>query len=270
MAGAGTYVQTDGYGFNRWGDFSQTNVDPEDDQTVWTVQEYASATNVWAVRVVRVQAPPPATPASASPASICAGRSGVDVVLSGTSSAGSEFFDPGPDPGGPGFARHLTAAVSGGVVVQSATLLDPSHVALVLDTTTAAAGSQDVTVVNPDGQSASGTDLLTVMTAADTAEIGSSLRIERTEGGAVLSWDDAPGPYHVYRGLLGAGSTWSYDQSCLAAGVIDPGVTDAADPGSEELFFYLVSRVGACGESILGRDSGGVAILNAAPCSGSR
>ncbi len=51
----------------RWGDFSQTVVDPTDDQTFWTFQEYASANNVWGVRVIQLKAPPPATPASAEP-----------------------------------------------------------------------------------------------------------------------------------------------------------------------------------------------------------
>src|SRR5262249_2782057 len=32
-------------GRNRWGDYSQTNVDPTDDMTLWTFQEYANSTN---------------------------------------------------------------------------------------------------------------------------------------------------------------------------------------------------------------------------------
>ena len=40
------------YTLNRWGDFSQTVVDPEDDQTIWTFQEYAAVDDDYGVRVV--------------------------------------------------------------------------------------------------------------------------------------------------------------------------------------------------------------------------
>ena len=52
----------------RWGDYSFTVVDPLDDMTVWTIQEYNQALNSYAVRVGKLAAPPPATPTcSASP-----------------------------------------------------------------------------------------------------------------------------------------------------------------------------------------------------------
>src|SRR5438093_8742953 len=47
---------------NRWGDYSQTWVDPSDDQTLWTFQEYCPARNTWATRAIQLKAPPPATP----------------------------------------------------------------------------------------------------------------------------------------------------------------------------------------------------------------
>lgn len=40
-AGEAGYVKTFGSGRNRWGDYSATMVDPNDDLTFWTVQEYA-------------------------------------------------------------------------------------------------------------------------------------------------------------------------------------------------------------------------------------
>ena len=40
-AGAGVYFKTFGGGRNRWGDFSNTVVDPSDSLTFWTIQEYA-------------------------------------------------------------------------------------------------------------------------------------------------------------------------------------------------------------------------------------
>jgi hypothetical protein len=39
--GLGPYYKTFGAGRNRWGDYSATTVDPEDDRTFWTIQEYA-------------------------------------------------------------------------------------------------------------------------------------------------------------------------------------------------------------------------------------
>ena len=144
----------------RWGDFSQTVVDPTDDQTFWTFQEYASANNVWGVRVIQLKAPPPATPASASPNTILPGQSSVPVTITGTSTDGSGFFDPGPDTGGPGFPDHITASVSGGVIVNSVTYTDPTHITLDLDTTAATNGAQSVTVTNPDGQSSTCTPLV--------------------------------------------------------------------------------------------------------------
>ena len=42
QAGLGPYIKTFGSGRNRWGDFSATMVDPSDDATFWTLQEYAA------------------------------------------------------------------------------------------------------------------------------------------------------------------------------------------------------------------------------------
>src|SRR3989442_403334 len=87
-------------GLNRWGDYSFTDVDPNDDQTVWTVQEYAdSPMNNWAVRVVQLLAPPPATPSAAAPSGGCAGLPWVSGSITGTSASGSGVFDSGFDSG---------------------------------------------------------------------------------------------------------------------------------------------------------------------------
>jgi hypothetical protein len=40
--GEGCYFKTFGAGNNRWGDYSATSIDPTDDLTFWTVQEYAA------------------------------------------------------------------------------------------------------------------------------------------------------------------------------------------------------------------------------------
>ena len=135
----------------RWGDFSQTVVDPTDDMTMWTFQEYCNATNSWGVRVIQIIAPPPVTPTVATPNSVRQGDVGVNVVISGPSVSGSGFFDPGS-----GFSRRISASVSGtGVTVNSIAYADPTHVTLNLTVSgSAPIGDRTITITNPDGQSA--------------------------------------------------------------------------------------------------------------------
>jgi hypothetical protein len=137
----------------RWGDYSATWVDPADDQTVWSVQEYAGASaNTWATWVSRLLAPrltlnnPGATAAP--------GQTGASVALTGTG-----FFDPGA-----GYARRLTAAISGdGISNVAVTYSSPTSATLTFDVaSTATAGSRNITLTNPDGQSATAAGGLTI------------------------------------------------------------------------------------------------------------
>ncbi len=52
--GVGAYNNTDSYGRNRWGDYSLCSVDPVDDLTMWTVQEYARPNNNWGTWVTEL------------------------------------------------------------------------------------------------------------------------------------------------------------------------------------------------------------------------
>jgi hypothetical protein len=150
---AGYNVQTS-TAAQRWGDYSQMVVDPADDMTMWTFQEYADAANSWGVRAVKLQAPPPAAPTSAYPASVPLGRSSARVTIVGTSTSGSGFFDPGA-----GFTNRLTASITGGVAVNSVTFVSPTAVVLDISTVGATAGNKNITIVNPDGQALTGTVL---------------------------------------------------------------------------------------------------------------
>jgi hypothetical protein len=152
-----------GYG-RRWGDYSYTSLDPLDDMTMWTVGMFCNATNSYGVRVTKLVAPPPATPGAL--ADVTAGQNPVTLTLTGTSSSGSGYYDPGANlPGVPGFS-HLAAAISAGGAtgtppgVVSATYLTPTTIQLVLNASTATAnvGSEKyaITVTNPDGQTAAG------------------------------------------------------------------------------------------------------------------
>jgi hypothetical protein len=171
-AGLAAYSVTFGGSRNRWGDFSFTSVDPNDDMTLWTIQEYAnthSATfgsDTWGTWAAQLKAPLPATP-SMTDTSVTQGNTNVNVVVTGTSSSGSGFFDPGP-----GFPNHISASVGGtGVTVNSVTFTDSTHVTLNLTVAgNAATGARTITVTNPDGQFAtSAAGILTVNAATPTA-----------------------------------------------------------------------------------------------------
>src|ERR1039458_1177496 len=75
----------------RWGDFSVTTVDPADDMTFWTVQEYCNANDSWGVQVIKLLAPPPASPLNCSPSTVTQSMANVSVVLNGSSASGTGF-----------------------------------------------------------------------------------------------------------------------------------------------------------------------------------
>jgi Putative Ig domain len=146
----------------RWGDFSVTTVDPGDDMTFWTVQEYCNANDSWGVQVIKLPAPPPATPVGSSPSTVTQGVANVSVAITGSAAGGAGFFDPGTN-----FPNHISASVNGGgVTVDGVTYNNPTNITAVLTIAgNAAAGARTITIINPDGQSAtSATGLLTVAT----------------------------------------------------------------------------------------------------------
>jgi hypothetical protein len=86
-----------------------------------------------------------------------------------------------------------------------------------------------------------------------TREIDDSVLL--TGGGVTyISWNDTPGPYNAYRGSR-TGSGWVYNHALLDGNLAASPEVDAAAPDAGGSFYYLVSRVGACGESVKGRDS---------------
>jgi hypothetical protein len=131
----------------RWGDYSYTSVDPDDDMTFWTLQQYVNATDSYAVRLVRLLAPPPPAIQSVSPPSLTTGLAAASVTVTGVAAAGRGFFDPGPT-----FPRRLVAALGAGVSVTGITASSPTSLVLTVSTVGAAVGVRAVTVTNPDGQ----------------------------------------------------------------------------------------------------------------------
>jgi hypothetical protein len=169
----------------RWGDYSFTSLDPKDDMTMWTVQEYCSATNSYGARVAKLLAPPPATPASATGNNILQGVPSSNVVVTGTVVSGSGFYDPGTDLAPPALPfNHISATVTGGVTVNSVTYTSPTQVTLNVSTVGASLGAQTITITNPDGQSLSGTAVVNVIPPAATAGqvIISEFRLRGTGG----------------------------------------------------------------------------------------
>lgn len=57
QAGQGPYTYLDFQGVSRWGDYSVTGVDPADDTTFWTVQQYALSPNDWRLRIQSLDFP---------------------------------------------------------------------------------------------------------------------------------------------------------------------------------------------------------------------
>ena len=144
---------------------SYVSVDPNDDMTMWCIQEFCDAASSYGVRVIKLLAPGPAQPASCVPASLNKGVANVNVVLTGTALNGTGFFDPGI-----GFVNHIAASVAGsGVTVNSVAYTDPTHVTLNISVaSTAAAGARAITITNPDGQQAtSASGMLTINPSAD-------------------------------------------------------------------------------------------------------
>ena len=132
-------------GAARWGDYTQTVVDPEDNMTMWTFTEYAPITNAWGVRAGQFKAPPPAKPSLAS--TPACGTS--TVTVNGTSTNHSEFFEPGSS-----YTKHLTVSVSGpsNVTVTNVTFVSPIQITATFNLTGAVIGTYKVYVTNPDGQ----------------------------------------------------------------------------------------------------------------------
>ncbi|MBL0926755.1 MAG: immunoglobulin domain-containing protein [Phycisphaerales bacterium] len=159
VSGTATYAPQ-GATTNRWGDYTATVLDSSDGQTMWTFQEWANSTNSWAIRVTRLIAPPPATPSSTSPSSTLQGQT-LNVVINGTSSGGSEFYDN--DSNFPNASRMAVAFSGTGVTVNTVTWNSPTQItANVTVSGSATTGARNITVTNPDGQAITGNSIFTI------------------------------------------------------------------------------------------------------------
>ena len=240
-------------GHRRWGDYSSTSVDPLDGMTMWTIQEFCNDTNSFGVRAVKLIAPPPALPSVAVPIAISTGVASTTVTISGSVISGSGFFDPGPNLSPPALPySHITAAASGGVVVNSVTYVNPTTVRLDLNTIGVPIGPVNITITNPDGQSATGLGVLAIAPGVPTivAEATSSSSVK-------VSWNVVTGAsgYEVFRSpkigdmftsigttsltkLVDGGrtpdTTYLYEVRALAG--VNPGTLSAMDIATTTVF----------------------------------
>jgi hypothetical protein len=139
------------FGISRWGDYSQTVVDPMDNQTIWSFQEYTASDDNYGVRAIQIKAPPPATPLPLDPIS---NKENLWITVKGVSVNYSGFFDPGSDKGGPGYNR-LSVKVTGpsnDLIASNIKFDSPTQVRFRLNAKNKPAGTYTVVITNPDGQ----------------------------------------------------------------------------------------------------------------------
>ncbi|HSN08776.1 MAG TPA: T9SS type A sorting domain-containing protein, partial [Hanamia sp.] len=132
------------------------------------------------------------------------------ITITGTSTNHSEFFDPGPDAGGPGF-KHLNISVSGtgpGITVSNINFLEPLKVTADFAVPSNASGTYTVTVTNPDGQTSS-TTFDANCTASSCGDPTGLLASNITSSSASLSWTavSSASNYNVDYKLSSSG-TW--------------------------------------------------------------
>lgn len=177
----------------RWGDYSKTSVDPCDNQTFYTVQEYTDAANSWRMRAIELNAAPPPATVVPVPPSVAAGQGSVNVVVTGVSLGGTEFYDnpagyvcnASCNTTGTGTCHILSDVTSSPpltesqllapLAVNSTTFNSVTQVTLNLNTIGASTGTHTIRVRNPDGQATSFNLLITPAPTASTAPLGGKI-----------------------------------------------------------------------------------------------
>ncbi len=100
--------------------------------------------------------PGPRRPLGVTPSVIASGVASIDLQVTATSSGGAPSVDPGA-----GYLCRIGASIPG-VTVNSVTRTGPTTVTINVSTVNATPGLKPITVVNPDGQSASSGAILRV------------------------------------------------------------------------------------------------------------
>ena len=170
----------------RWGDYSFTSLDPKDDMTMWTIQEYCNGTNTYGVRAVKLIAPPPPPAAnnSPNPAAIQLNNPSTLIVVTATSPAGQGYYDPGPDPAAPHTPFTHISASGAGIIVNSITFNSPTQVTLNVSTVGSTPGSKTITITNPDGQ----TTTVQILVGPTAVKLDSLAATGFDDGRVLVQW----------------------------------------------------------------------------------
>jgi hypothetical protein len=161
----------------RWGDYSYTSLDPCDDMTMWTIQEFANTPRIttsvgpldsgsWGTSVAQLQAPAPSI-TEVSPSAVQGGQAAVVLTLTGTG-----FYDMvgnGVNPATGCPANPFNVALSGvpNASVTNVTWVDEDTVTVTIETVGVIGDATGtLTLTNSDGQTDSGT--FAVALAGDT------------------------------------------------------------------------------------------------------
>ncbi|HTG16155.1 MAG TPA: hypothetical protein VK747_12975, partial [Blastocatellia bacterium] len=187
----------------RWGDYSFTSLDPKDDMTMWTIQEYCNGTNTYGVRAVKLIAPPPPPTNTANPGAIQLNNPSTNIVVTGTAPAGQGYYDPGANPAAPHTTFTHISASGAGIIVNSITFNTPTQVTLNVSTVGSTPGSKTVTITNPDGQ----TTTVQILIGPTAAKVNEFTASSFDDGRVLLRWSssyevDNLG-YNVYREVNG-------------------------------------------------------------------
>ena len=183
----------------RWGDYSNTSLDPKDDMTMWTIQEYCNGTNTYGVRAVKLIAPPPPPTNTASPGAVPLNSPSINVVVTGAAPAGQGYYDPGANPPAPHTTFNHISATGAGIIVNSTTFNTPTQITLNLSSVGSTPGAKTITITNPDGQ----TTTVQVLLGPTAAKIHEFTANSFDDGRVLLRWSsgyevDNLG-YNVYR-----------------------------------------------------------------------
>ncbi|HKB68578.1 MAG TPA: DUF4214 domain-containing protein [Pyrinomonadaceae bacterium] len=167
-----------GAGGRRWGDYSYTSLDPLDNMTMWTVQEYCNGTNTYGSRVAQLRAPAPPPTNVAAPAGIQLNNPSTNLTVTGTAPAGQGFYDPGTSPAPPHTPFTHISASGAGIIVNSTTFNTPTQVTINVSTVGSTPGTKTITITNPDGQ----TTTVQVLVGPTAAPASISGRVTTPDG----------------------------------------------------------------------------------------
>jgi hypothetical protein len=93
-AGTASYQNVDSNGFNRWGDYSATSVDPVDPTRFWTIQEIATGPDVWSTQVTELLTSSPTLSIASAGNNVSLSWTGAGFILQTTTDLGHPGWAP--------------------------------------------------------------------------------------------------------------------------------------------------------------------------------